>query len=79
MVAMHHRGETHEHRRDLADSEHLGLAQITQVVGRGERAMSTGTPGMHDAFGNAFAVEALQLLDQLHVLQQYRAGCAGSL
>lgn len=34
---------------------------------------------MHDALGNALAIEALQLLDQLHVLQQGGAVRAGGL
>lgn len=34
---------------------------------------------MHHALGDAFAIEALQLLDQLHILQQYRAAGASGL
>lgn len=78
MVAMHHRRETHEHRSHLASGEHLGPGQVAEVVSDGESAMGAGTASMHHPLGNTLAVEALELLDQLNILQQHRpSGACG--
>lgn len=76
---MHHRGEAHEHWGLLAGAEHLGHTQVADVGAGGELAVGTGAAGMHHALGDALAVEALQLLQQLHVLQQHRTVGAGGL
>ena len=53
--------------------------QVGDVFSGGELAMGTGTTGVHDALGDALATETLQLLQQLHVLQQGRAVGSGGL
>lgn len=54
MVAMDHRRETYEYRRALTAGEYLGLGQVTEVVGHGERAMGASATGMHHALWNAW-------------------------
>jgi len=41
--------------------------------------VGAGTAGVYHALGDALAIEALQFLDQLHVLQQHRTIGAGGL
>ncbi|MNG09509.1 hypothetical protein D3C84_929280 [compost metagenome] len=79
MQAVYYRRETHEYRGTLARGEHLGPGQLRNVAGGDELAMGTGTAGMNDTLRYALAVEALKLLDQLHILQQGGASAAGSL
>lgn len=79
VVAVHHRGEAHEYRGLLALAEDLGHAQVADIGAGDELAMGAGAAGMHHAFGNALAVETLQLLQQLHVLQQHRTVGPGGL
>ena len=79
VVAMHHSREAHEHRCGFTGGEYFGLGQVAEVVGHGEGAMGARAACVHHALRNAFAVEALQLLDQLHILQQHRAIGAGGL
>lgn len=55
----------------FALAEDLGHAQVADIGAGDELAMGAGAAGMHHAFGNALAVETLQLLQQLHVLQQH--------
>src|SRR5690606_20959203 len=67
----------------LADLlEELGLRVSGDVVGDGEGAVRRGALGVHDTLGDAFAVEVLQLLEQLDVLHEdgpARAGGEGLL
>ncbi len=67
------RREADEQRRLLADlREDLRLGVAGDVVGDGKGAMGTPALGMHAPFGDHFAVEMRQLLDQPDVLQQRR-------
>ncbi|MNQ59969.1 hypothetical protein D3C85_742350 [compost metagenome] len=79
VVAVHHRGEAHEDRRAYALLENLGAGQVADIGGGDEFAVDTGATCMHHALRDALAIEALELLDQLHILQQGRAVRAGSL
>lgn len=79
MKAVHHRGEAHEHRGSLPRGEYLGLGQCGNIGAGGELAMGTGTAGMHHTLRHPLAIKTLQLLDQLHVLQQGGAGTASGL
>ena len=71
--------ETHKYRSGFALGKYLGLGQVAQVIGHGKRTVSAGAASMHNTLRNAFAVKALQLLQQLHVLQQHRAIGPGGL
>lgn len=81
-LAADHSGEADEHGRlDPGLCQHLR----TRVLGRGlladfsvrfEIAMSTGAAGMHDAFGNALAIEMRDLFDELIILERRRAALA---
>ena len=76
---MHHRRETHKHRRDFTASKHFGFGQIAEVVGHGERTVSTRTTGVYDPLRDALTIKTLQLLQQLDILQQHRAVSPGGL
>ncbi|MNI69487.1 hypothetical protein D3C73_1252350 [compost metagenome] len=76
---MHHGRKAHEHRRFLTWAEDFGDAQVADVGAGGELTVHPGTTGVHHPLWNAFAVEALQLLQQVGVLQQHRAVGAGRL
>jgi hypothetical protein len=79
VVTVDNGGEANEHRRGFTGREHLGLGQVAEVVRDGEDAVGAGTAGVYHALGDALAIEALQFLDQLHVLQQHRTIGAGGL
>jgi len=79
VVAVNDGRESHKYRGGFASGENFGLGQVAQVISHRKRAVGAGAPGVHHALGNAFAVEALQLLNELHVLQQHRAIGAGGL
>lgn len=79
MAAVDHAGEAHEHRCLFAGREDLGAGQVGDVLGGDEHAVRAGAARVDDALGNALAIKALQLLDELHVLQQDRAVGAGRL
>ncbi len=68
----------------LTLAEDFRRGQVADVgAGRelavGASTVGASTAGMHHTFWNALAVEALQLLQQLYVLQQYRAIGTGGL
>jgi len=68
------RGEPHEHFSGLAHCpQELGLGEFADVVGYGERAVSARTLGVNHPLGNALAVDVLQFLNQVNILQQRRA------
>ena len=70
--------EAHEGLGGLADGrEQLGLGVLRDVVRDGEGAVSARPLGVHHALGNALAVEVLQLLDEVEILQQDRPARAG--
>jgi hypothetical protein len=73
MLTVDHGGEAHEDRCLAALGKYLGAAQCRNVGAGLKHAIRTGTAGVDHPLRYAFAIEALQLLHQLHVLQQHRA------
>ncbi|MNP09023.1 hypothetical protein D3C76_1011130 [compost metagenome] len=76
---MHYRRETYEYRGFFARAEHGSPGQCAEILEGGELTMGASAAGMYHPLGDAFAVEALEFLNQLHVLQQGRASRTGSL
>ncbi len=72
VITVNHGGEAYKYRGLLAGFENGRLAQVADVGGGRELAFDASATGMHDALRDAFAIKALQLLQQLHVLQQDR-------
>ena len=75
------RREARKDRRALANlGQKLGLAERRHVVRDLKVAVRARALGVHDALGDALAVEMSELVDQVKVLQQQRAvladGCA---
>ena len=70
-------GEAHEDPRLLADlAEQLGSGVGRDVVRDHKRTVGASALGVHDALGNALAVEVRHVLVQDVVLQQDRAAWA---
>ena len=65
VVAMNHCRETHKYRCNFTASKHFGFGQIAEVVGHGERTVSTRTTGVYDPLRDALTIKTLQLLQQL--------------
>ena len=55
----------------------FALVYLRDVVGDGQRAVGARALGVHDALGDALAVQVRKLLDQVEILQQHRAARAG--
>ncbi|MNQ08762.1 hypothetical protein D3C85_215620 [compost metagenome] len=73
------RGKAREGGRLLAYfGKQFGLGVARNVVRDGKGAVGARTFGVHDALGNALAVEMLEFFDQVEVLQQQRATGAGA-
>lgn len=70
---------THEYRGLFAGGEERGQGQSGQVFGGRKQAVGTRATGMYHALGDTLAVKPLEFLDQLHILQQYRASGTGGL
>ena len=69
-------GEADEQRRAPAGLEQGGLGVLADVLGDLEEPVRAGALGVDDALGDALAVEVLDLLDEVVVVQNGRA--AGS-
>ena len=70
-----HGGEAGEHRRALADpGQEARPGEPRHVLGDLEEAVGAAALGVDDALGHALAVEVLQLLDDVVVVQNGRAG-----
>ncbi|MNM96068.1 hypothetical protein D3C81_1085340 [compost metagenome] len=79
-LAVDHRGEPHRHRRAFAGAgKHLGGGQIGKVSFRDKFSLCCGAACVHHALGNPLPMEALELLDQVDVLQQRRTVRSGGL
>ena len=62
----------------LADRiEQLGVRILRDILRYGERAERTPAFGMNNALGNALTVLVRELFEQLIILKQQRAACAG--
>src|SRR5216684_7357752 len=61
----HHRGKSNEYRCLRAGGEHRRSAQPRNIGTDLKDAKGPGAASMHHALGNAFTVEALQLLDEM--------------
>ena len=79
MVTVNDRRKPHKYRRGFTGGKYLGLGQVAEVVGDGERTVGAGASGMYNTLRNTLTIKALQFLDQLHVLQQDRAIGPGGL
>ena len=65
-----HVREADEHRRALADlREEVRFRELGHVLGDFEEAVRAATLGVHDALGHTLAIEVLDLLDEVVIVQ----------
>ena len=70
--AVYHGRETHKYRGGFAFGKYFGLGQVAQVIGDCKRAVCACATSVNNSLRDTLAIKTLQLLQQLHVLQQNR-------